>query len=242
MQPRHFSIASALSESFVKKDTFHIELCVAVVEGTTPLGRSYHGLCSKYLANLNEKALVRMWIRPGSFGKLPLQLNNEGRFDIPILCIGAGTGIAPLRSLILEREAIYKEKANGSVGISEVNQSPDNLLIFGCRKESADFYYGDTWKKLVAEKRLLLWTAFSRDQWHKIYVQQVLRGANDGKLVQQHILEHGGAVFIAGGAKMARAVKEEVLECLANVVGEKQSAMLMKRLNQQGHYNVEAWS
>jgi sulfite reductase alpha subunit-like flavoprotein len=154
--------------------------------------------------------------------------------------VGAGTGIAPLRSLILEREAIFKKESKCSVDIAD--QTPDNLLIFGCRKQSADFYYGDTWKTLVTEKRLGLWTAFSRDQWHKIYVQQVLRGADNGKLVEKHILEHGGAIYVAGGAKMARAVKEEVLECLANVVGEKQAAILLKRLNQQGRYNVEAWS
>jgi len=247
MRPRHFSIASAPSEEVdgLKDDEFRVELCVAVVEGTTPLGRSYHGLCSNYLAKLDEKAPIQMWIQPGSFGKLPLQLNEKGRFETPILCIGSGTGIAPLRSLLLEREAVFMQ-ATATRAVNDTptdDRSCDNLLVFGCRKESVDYYYRDDWDALVSKKRLFVWTAFSRDQWHKIYVQQVLRGADDGKLVEKHILENQGAIYVAGGAKMARAVKEEILECLAKAVGdEKQAALLLKRMHLQGRYSVEAWS
>lgn len=250
MRPRHFSIASAPSEKVkhLNEAEFRVELCVAVVEGTTPLGRSYHGLCSNYLANLAEKAPIQMWIQPGSFDRLPLQLNvKRSRFETPILCIGSGTGIAPLRSLLLEREAVFKQATvNQQADTNAEDDSDnvcDNLLVFGCRKESVDYYYRDAWDALVIEKRLHVWTAFSRDQWHKIYVQQVLRGANDGKLVEKHILEHQGAIYVAGGAKMARAVKEEILECLAKAVGgEKQAALLLKRMHLQGRYSVEAWS
>ena len=66
-------------------------------------------------ANVVEGSdIVRLWIHPGSFSKLPLTTNSTDWqddssthrfFETPIMCIGAGTGIAPLRSLILEREA-----------------------------------------------------------------------------------------------------------------------------------------
>jgi sulfite reductase alpha subunit-like flavoprotein len=196
------------------------------------------------LAKLDEKAPIQMWIQPGSFEKLPLHLNEKGRFGTPILCIGSGTGIAPLRSLILEREAVFKKaRENLRVVNSDDDDRCDNLLVFGCRKESVDYYYRDDWDALVSAKRLFVWTAFSRDQWHKIYVQQVLRSADDGKLVEKHILEHQGAIYVAGGAKMARCVKEEILECLAKAVGgEKQASLLLKRMHLQGRYSVEAWS
>lgn len=245
MRPRHFSIASAPSQRAdnTKDDVFRVELCVAVVEGTTPLGRSYHGLCSNYLANLDEGEPIQLWVQPGCFGKLPLQLNDEGRFETPILCIGSGTGIAPLRSLLLEREAVWSKANIHQTADRNDDETCDNLLIFGCRKESMDYYYRDAWGTLVSQNRLFVWTAFSRDQWHKIYVQQVLRGARDGKLIEQHILEKNGAIYVAGGAKMARAVKEEILECLAKAVGgEKQAALLLKRMHLQGRYSVEAWS
>lgn len=245
MRPRHFSIASAPSAKVhgLKDDEFRVELCVAVVEGTTPLGRSYHGLCSNYLAGLNPKASIRLWIQPGSFGKLPLQVNEKGRYETPILCIGSGTGIAPLRSLLLEREAVFQMICTNPAEPNGNDNKCDNILVFGCRKKSVDYYYSDDWETLVKEKRLEVLTAFSRDQWHKIYVQQVIRDADHGKLIEKHILERQGAIYVAGGAKMARAVKDEILECLTKAVGdEKQAALLLKRMHLQGRYSVEAWS
>lgn len=245
MRPRHFSIASAPSAKVdgLKDNEFRVELCVAVVEGTTPLGRSYHGLCSNYLASLNPMAPIQLWIQPGSFGKLPLQVNENGCFEMPILCIGSGTGIAPLRSLLLEREAVFQMVCTNPAETNGNNSKCDNILVFGCRKKSMDYYYSDDWETLVKEKRLKVLTAFSRDQWHKIYVQQVLRDADHGKLIENHILERQGAIYVAGGAKMARAVKEEILECLAKAVGDdRQAALLLKRMHLQGRYSVEAWS
>jgi sulfite reductase alpha subunit-like flavoprotein len=58
-------------------------------------------------------------------------------------------------------------------------------------------------------------TAFSQDQQHKLYVQRVVREADNFSLIATHILERGGAVYIAGDAKMTRAVKDEFVECLA---------------------------
>ena len=97
--PRHFSIAS--SPSFMKLQSsscsseeggFELDLCVAVVEGTTPFGRSYTGCCSNYLASVAPKDtaststaggsdIVRLWIHPGSFSKLPMNPSMEGRED-----------------------------------------------------------------------------------------------------------------------------------------------------------------
>lgn len=121
-----------------------IELCVAIVQGMTPLGRNHYGLCTNFLANLKphlhnhnddmsvSSSFLHLWIKPGSFQRLPLEMNysiheendedddnhdddtmmktrtaadhlHSIRYQVPILCIGSGTGIAPLRSLLLER-------------------------------------------------------------------------------------------------------------------------------------------
>jgi sulfite reductase alpha subunit-like flavoprotein len=246
MRPREFSIASAPTlATNSNEQTFQVDLCVAVVEGTTPLGRSYQGLCSNYLARLSSNDAIHLWVRPGSFGKLPLEVTESGRFENPILCIGAGTGIAPLRSLIHEREAVRSSHLPRVIAASMNDggdQEPDNLLVFGCRQKAMDYYYQDEWKNLVEEKRLALWTAFSRDQWHKIYVQQVVRDAQDGTLIATHLLKKHGAVYVAGGAKMAHCVKDQLLECLAKEIGEKQAAVFLKKLHRLGRYSVEAWS
>ena len=65
-----------------------------------------------------------------------------------------------------------------------------SYLLFGCRGEQADFYYKQLWQELLtegilAEKGLL--TAFSRDQQHKVYVQDKLRDHH--KIVWQALLQ-----------------------------------------------------
>jgi sulfite reductase alpha subunit-like flavoprotein len=268
IRPREFSIASSptleanriMSASRgdnaagAKLSCFGLELCVAKVEGRTPLGRSYHGSCSAYLAALNVGSIVRLWIRPGTFHGLPLELEvdvSTKRHCSPVLCIGAGTGIAPLRGLLHEREAVRDAKwAPNNVLAADLHdeatlQECDDVLVFGCRKESCDFYYKSDWNSLSEQGRLHLLTAFSRDQWHKIYVQQVLRKANEAtRLLARHLIDRGGAIYIAGGPKMARAIKDEILEALARELGgdEKQARLFLARLQRVGLYSVEAWT
>ena len=86
-------------------------------------------------------------------------------------------------------------------------------------------------------------TAFSRDQRFKIYVQQVLRD-NADRLIVKHILGKNGAVYIAGGPKMARAVKDEIIEQLGKVLegGENSATKLLKQRQRIGKFSIEAWS
>jgi sulfite reductase alpha subunit-like flavoprotein len=250
--------------STLSKEGFELELCVAVVEGKTPLGRSYTGCCSKYLeytspCNTDQTTtssdIVRLWIHPGSFSNLPLDIRQNPTshhyFETPVIYVGAGTGIAPLRALILEREAIRMKNEAAAASFSTVavvdkgNEIVDNILVFGCRMKANDYYYGDEWEALVVAKRLRLISAFSRDQIHKLYVQRALREANgkNGQLIVRHILEHNGAVYIAGGSKMARAVKDEIIEALVSAVGcEKTAKKLLNRLKRIGQFSIEAWS
>ena len=84
--------------------------------------------------------------------------------------------------------------------------------------------------------------------------RQIQNAEQSHQLITRHVLEHGGAIYIAGGAKMARAVKDEILECLSaafasdgNVVagdgsGMKEAKVLLKRLQRRGLFAVEAWS
>lgn len=271
--PRHFSIAS--SPSFmklqlgdgIKQGGFAIEMCVAVVEGTTPRGRNYAGCCSNYLAGLVPTGanstpdgigaeVVRLWICPGSFSKLPLCPAMEQEhptehtyFTKPIMCIGAGTGIAPLRSLILEREA-QRLRNLGMTTLTPANGHgiamtyPDNTLVFGCRKKAKDFYYGKEWEQITDSKRLRMIPAFSREQQHKLYVQRALREADNGELIVRHVLEQGGAVYVAGGSKMARTVKDEIITALGASLegGVTDAKRLLNKLKRTGLFSIEAWS
>jgi sulfite reductase alpha subunit-like flavoprotein len=61
---------------------------------------------------------------------------GEANLFSPIPCVGAGTGVTPLWSLIQERDAV-RSLANPS-GVPHEN---DNIVVFGCRKQQADYYY-----------------------------------------------------------------------------------------------------
>ncbi len=270
LAPRHFSIASSpsflqMNQSSTSSKGFDLELCVAVVEGSTKFGRPYTGCCSKYLESLSPRSdettsagadVVRLWIHPGSFSNLPLDVRENAvqhhYFTTPVMYVGAGTGIAPLRSLILEREAVLIKNGATATAPSTTtvedngDDVDDNILVFGCRSKAKDYYYGEEWDELVTSKRLRMIHAFSRDQKiGRLYVQRALREANggSGKLIVQHILEHNGAVYIAGGSKMARAVKDEIVEALTNTLGnEKTAKKLLNKLKRIGKFSIEAWS
>jgi len=305
IMPRHFSIASAPSKAIVQGHEhgythrdgsqfggFDLELCVAIVEGETRHKRKFMGLCSRYLSHLKpaSEQIVRVWIRPGSFGKLPMKIaasdvdgvggggeekssaRRSHHFETPVMCIGAGTGVAPLRSLLHERESIFTletqpnddDNDNNNINArlqsnlptitdstpQEITPLPtattnlDNVLVFGCRKSTTDYYYKSEWEDMQNKNHLRLLTAFSQDQKHKIYVQRLAREADSGYLIAKHIVENSGAVYVAGGAKMARAVREEIVECLGKVLpgGERDAKLLIKKLQRIGKFSVEAWS
>ena len=248
MRPREFSIASSPTKQVKENGKFAIDLTVAVVQGTTPLGRFFHGLCSTYLAKCAVGDKVRLWIRPGSFGALPVS-----QPAVPVAYMGAGTGIAPLRGLIQERMVhakgqtagpldSTKEKPSDTENLKTSSWPASDILLFGCRKESTDFYYKDEWEILVKEGSLTLLTAFSRDQWHKFYVQQRLKQDDpQGLKLLHHLVTQQGHLYIAGGAKMARSLKDEIVELLDPHLGGKATAFLAQ-LQRAGRFRVEAWS
>ena len=76
--------------------------------------------------------------------------------EIPLIFIGPGTGLAPFRSVIKEKE--YQNTAN-----------KDTLhLFFGCRYKNKDFHCKEELEKMVDENKLTLYCAFSRDQDDKM--------------------------------------------------------------------------
>jgi sulfite reductase alpha subunit-like flavoprotein len=279
IRPRLFSIASSPTKDFdVRKNPsstflssssptleFSIELCVAVVEGTTRLGRKYRGLCSNYLNQLPSEtpsSFIRLWIQPGSFHGLPLEHtismdeNNivaipDRSFGVPILCIGAGTGVAPLRALIHEREAVLNLSSCGSSSIRKIvktqgkkSHESDAILVFGCRKKDSDFYYEEEWSSLIKSGRMTLLTAFSQDQWHKVYVQQVLANELGRDQIVKHIFDCKGAIYIAGGPKMVRAAIDVIIESISDHLKceAKEARRILTNLQTLGMYSVEAWS
>jgi len=141
IKPRPYSIASSL-----KATPNTIEILVAIIKYKTRLINPRFGLCSKWLASLTKGDEIIFWLQKGTF-----QFDNNK----PMILIGPGTGVAPFRSLLLEK------------AMTEKNLK-DCVLFFGCRNKEKDFHCKEDFKRLSKENNLKLFCAFSRDQDHKL--------------------------------------------------------------------------
>ncbi|MFM5027518.1 assimilatory sulfite reductase (NADPH) flavoprotein subunit [Aeromonas rivipollensis] len=191
LTPRLYSIASAQSE--VEEE---VHLTVGVVRYPQEDGTVRSGGASSYLADrLAEEAEVRVFVEHNDNFRLPANP------DTPVIMVGPGTGIAPFRAFMQEREA---QGAEGK-----------NWLIFGNPHFTQDFLYQVEWQRYVKSGLLSkISLAFSRDQANKIYVQDRLREAG---LELYQWLEAGAHFYVCGDANhMAKDVQEALLDVISD--------------------------
>jgi len=188
LPPRLYSIASSHAAN---PDEIHLTVAAVRYESA---GRARHGVASIQLADRSEDAKLPIYIDHNKNFKLP---DND---DAPIIMIGPGTGVAPFRAFLEERE--------------EREASGDNWLLFGAQHFRTDFYYQTDWLRWRRDGVLTrMDVAFSRDQDEKVYVQDKLRAA--GRDIYDWI-ERGATIYVCGDANaMAHDVHEALLEILA---------------------------
>ncbi|WP_443088463.1 assimilatory sulfite reductase (NADPH) flavoprotein subunit [Vibrio sp. LaRot3] len=185
LTPRLYSIASAQSE--VDEE---VHLTVGVVEYQKGEETRFGGASSFLSHRLEEGGDVKVFIENNNNFKLPQDDN------LPVIMIGPGTGIAPFRSFIQERD---NRDAEGK-----------NWLFFGDRTFTQDFLYQVEWQKYLKSGLLTqLDVAFSRDQQEKVYVQH--RILEHGEQVWQWIQE-GAYIYVCGDAtRMAKDVNDALV-------------------------------
>ncbi|KFE57642.1 sulfite reductase subunit alpha [Pseudomonas syringae] len=179
LQPRLYSISS--SPNLTPNE---VHLTVATVRYQHQ-DQARGGVCSTFLADRAEAQGVRIYLQRSAHFRPP---KNP---ETPLIMIGPGTGIAPFRAFLQERQA------QGGSG--------KNWLFFGEQRARTDFYYREElrdWQRSGLLQRLD--TAFSRDQSEKIYVQQ--RMLEEGAELWKW-LEQGAYVCVCGDAsRMAKDV------------------------------------
>ena len=180
LTPRLYSIASS-----PRVHPGEVHLTVGTVRYQSH-GRSRLGVASTFLAERTpEGGKVPVYVQPSAGFKLPADPQR------PVIMVGPGTGIAPFRAFLEERQAA------GAPG--------GNWLFFGDQKRATDFLHEDqltTWLQEGHLKRLDL--AFSRDQVDKVYVQHRMLEAA-GELWRW--LEEGAHFYVCGDAsRMAKDV------------------------------------
>ncbi|HVW18282.1 MAG TPA: assimilatory sulfite reductase (NADPH) flavoprotein subunit [Solirubrobacteraceae bacterium] len=217
LQPRLYSIASSLAAA---PDEAH--LTVSTVRYVLhDVQRT--GVASGHLAQLtDEDATVPVYVHSNEHFQLP---DDD---DTPLVLIGAGTGVAPYRAFMQEREA------RGATGRS--------WLFFGERNFRSDFLYQVEWQALLKAGTLSrLDLAFSRDRSPKTYVQDRLR--RQGRDVYEW-LEDGAWLYVCGdAANMAPDVHDALVEVVAEHGGlDREGAdAYMSALRRDGRYRLDVY-
>ncbi|MDG1667818.1 MAG: assimilatory sulfite reductase (NADPH) flavoprotein subunit [Opitutae bacterium] len=212
LPPRLYSIASS-----PKAHPGEVHLTVGVVRYDSN-GRERKGVCSTYLADrIKEGNAIDVFVTANKHFKVPANP------DAPLIMVGPGTGIAPFRAFIEERQA------TGAKG--------KNWLIFGDQHYLTDFLYQTEWQNYLEDGVLTkLDVAFSRDQAEKVYVQDRMR--ENGKELYTW-LEEGASFCVCGDAsRMAHDVDQALHDIIAQEgnMSEAAAAAYVKQLKTDKRY------
>jgi sulfite reductase (NADPH) flavoprotein alpha-component len=190
LQPRLYSVASSLK---VFPDQVHLIVDVVQYESR---GRVRKGVASTFLSERAEKVPVPVYPASAKHFHMPEDQS------LPLIMIGPGTGVAPFRAFLQERQAI------GAKG--------KNWLFFGAQREKCDYAYKEDWEKFTRDGLLTkLDCAWSRDQAHKIYVQnKMLENAAE---IWKWIDGEGAQFLVCGDA---RRMAKDVDAALRKIVQE----------------------
>lgn len=188
MPARLYSIASSL-----EANPEEVHLTIGAVRYETH-GRERNGVCS---------ILCSERLQPGD--TLPIYIQNNQNFklpqnpDTPIIMVGPGTGVAPFRSFMQERE--------------ETGAEGKSWMFFGDQHFVTDFLYQTEWQKWIKDGVLTrMDVAFSRDQEEKVYVQNRMQ-EHSKELFEW--LQDGAVVYICGDEKhMAHDVHQTLIDII----------------------------
>ncbi|MBE7678951.1 assimilatory sulfite reductase (NADPH) flavoprotein subunit [Paenibacillus sp. P13VS] len=214
---RLYSIASS-SKSF--PDEVHLTVRTVRYEAR---GRERYGVCSVHLAERIEAGdSLPVYIQHNPNFKLP---ENP---DAPIIMIGPGTGVAPFRSFLGERE--------------ETGAQGKTWLFYGDQHFLTDFLYQTEWQRWLKDGVLTkMDVAFSRDTEHKVYVQH--RMLENSKELYQW-LQEGAVIYVCGDEKkMAHDVHGALATILEQEGGltSEQASEYLTRLQQEKRYQRDVY-
>lgn len=214
---RLYSIASSYKAN---PDEVHLTIRALHYDSN---GRKRHGVCSVQCAERLE---------PGD--TLPIYVHTNPNFklpespDTPIIMIGPGTGIAPFRSFMEERE--------------ETGAEGKTWLFFGDRHFLTDFLYQTDWQRWLKDGVLTrMDVAFSRDTAEKVYVQH--RMLEKSRELYEW-LQEGAAIYVCGDEKhMAHDVNATLIKILEQEGGMSttEAETYLSDLQQQQRYQRDVY-
>jgi sulfite reductase (NADPH) flavoprotein alpha-component len=215
LAPRLYSISSS-----PKAHPGEVHLTVDVLRYQLH-GVERRGVASNFIADLEAGSRVGVYVNPTK----EFTLCDP---SAPMIMIGPGTGIAPFRAMLEEREA--------------TNAPGKSWLFFGAQRSALDFLYREQLDGWVRSGRLSqLDCAWSRDQEYKVYVQDLMYHHSQGIW---RWLEAGAYVYVCGDAKrMAKDVHNTLLRIIAEQgrLGEQGAEEYMSRFKAEKRYRRDVY-
>jgi len=217
MQPRLYSLATSQRKY---PNEAHLTVGVLRYERND---RAYQGTGSSFLAeHLRPGRRLSVYVQRAHAFRLPADA------AAPVIMVGPGTGIAPFRAFLEEREA--------------TGASGRNWLFFGNQRRAVDFLYREDLERL-AEKRVLsrMDLAFSRDQTNKVYVQHKMLEA--GQELWRW-LANGAHLYVCGDAKRMAGDVDLALQQIAATHGGMDAAAAKRYLcdlAREGRYQRDVY-
>lgn len=217
LQPRLYSIASSPNAH-----PGEVHLTVAKV-GYETNGRLRKGVCSTFLCEgMEEGETVGVFMQPTKHFKLPEDPEKD------IIMVGPGTGIAPFRAFLEERQV---SKAPGR-----------SWLFFGNPHEETDYFYEDEFDAMKKDGSLTrIDVAWSRDQDFKIYVQDKIREFSSEVW---NWIDGGAHFYVCGDANyMAPDVEKALFELIRKYgnLNDEGAAEYLKKLKDEGRYQRDVY-
>ncbi|KAJ4363647.1 NAPDH-dependent diflavin reductase [Neocucurbitaria cava] len=251
LRGRQFSIASAMnmkmnpSEDAAditavragESERTEIELLIAIVKYKTVIKRIRQGVATRYIANLTPGQDITVTLSKGGLGV------SEKEVGRPVVMVGPGTGVAPMRALIYQRKQ-WREKLGVEPGLRSDGEQVQDLLFFGCRNAEADYFFKDEWEALKKDEGVPLevFAAFSRDQRQKVYVQDLIR--QQSSLIFNSLSKQNGIIYICGSSgKMPQAIREALIEGFQEhgPMSREDAESYLAGMEKSGRYRQETW-
>jgi cytochrome P450/NADPH-cytochrome P450 reductase len=223
LRPRYYSISSSPTTSTSAAVT------VGVLEGPARAGdgSTYRGVCSGHLDQVPEGGTVFAFVRQPSIAFRPPENPH-----VPMIMVGAGTGMAPFRGFLQERGSL---RARG-VPIAT------SLLFLGCRDPEDDLLYADELKAYEADGVATLIPAFSRVKGYAHrYVQHALEASADQVWAA---MQQDAVVFVCGNAStMAPGVRAALVAVFRakTGAGEADGEAWLAGLRSSNRYLEDIW-
>lgn len=223
LRPRYYSISSSPTMSA------NAAVTVGVLQGPARRGdgSTFRGVCSGHLSDIPDGGTVFAFVRQPTIAFRPPENPH-----VPMIMVGAGTGIAPFRGFLQERQSLRTR----GVPIAT------SLLFFGCRDPEDDLLYPDELKAYEANGVVTLITAFSRVKGYPHrYVQHALEASADQVW---EAMQDDAVVLVCGNAStMAPGVRAALIAVFRakTGAGEADGEAWLAGLRTSNRYLEDIW-